>query len=202
MTSFNLRGLFDKMGGNQAVVSRLDAFFSRLNDGPSSAYAWMGNEPSVEVPWEYDFAQAPSHTQDVVRRIETQLWSNSPGGIPGNDDGGEMSSWFIFAAIGIYPEITAIGGFVIGSPLFSAATLSLPGYDPLRVIAPGASDGQPFVQSLALNGVPTDSLWLKWSDVQKGATLSFALGGSPSSWGTSPEDSPPSFPTQGARLQQ
>lgn len=194
MVTFNLRGLFDQMGGNSAVVSRLDMFFSKLNDGPNSPYAFMGNEPTVEVPWEYDFAQAPSHTQDVVRRIETQLFKNTPGGLPGNDDGGELSSWYVFATIGLYPEITAIGGFVIGSPLFTSITLSLSGGHTLRINAPEASDVQPYVQSLKLNGNPTTSLWLPWITVQNGATLDFTLGSSPSSWGSSPQDAPPSYP--------
>ncbi len=193
METFDLRGLFDQMGGNSAVVSRLDAFFSKLNDGPVSQYAWMGNEPTVEVPWEYDFAQAPSHAQDVVRRIETQLFTNTPGGLPGNDDGGETSSWYVFAAIGLYPEITAVGGFVIGSPLFSSVTLGLSGGHTLQVNAPGASDSQPYVQSLTLDGNPTTSLWLPWSTVQKGASLDFTLGSSPSGWGTGPQDAPPSY---------
>jgi predicted alpha-1,2-mannosidase len=194
MATFNLGGLFNQMGGNSAVVSRLDTFFSELNAGPISPYAWMGNEPTVEVPWEYDFAQAPSHTQDVVRRIETQLWNNTPGGIPGNDDGGEMSSWYIFAAIGLYPEITATGGFVIGSPLFTSITLNLSGGHTLQINAAEASDAQPYVQSLHINGNPTTSLWLPWSTVQNGATLDFTLGGSSSNWGSSPQDAPPSYP--------
>src|SRR5258706_623458 len=107
MEPFNLRGLFDLMGGNGAVVKRLDTFFIRLNDGPNSSYAFMGNEPSFEVPWEYDFAGAPAHTQKAVRLIQTQLFKNSPGGLPGNDDGGAMSSWYVFSAIGLYPEITS-----------------------------------------------------------------------------------------------
>jgi putative alpha-1,2-mannosidase len=182
------------MGGNSAVVNRLDAFFSKLNDGPNSPYAWMGNEPSVEVPWEYDFAQAPSHTQDVVRRIETQLYNNSPGGLPGNDDGGEMSSWYVFATIGLYPEITAVGGFVIGSPLFSSVTVNLAGGHTLKVNAPQASDAHPYVQDLKIDGTPTTSLWLPWSSVQNGATLDFTLAGTASSWGGSPQDAPPSYP--------
>jgi predicted alpha-1,2-mannosidase len=194
MVTFNLSGLFSQMGGNSAVVSRLDTFFSKLNAGPNSPYAWMGNEPTVEVPWEYDFAQAPSHTQDVVRLIETQLWANTPGGMPGNDDGGEMSSWYIFAAIGLYPEITATSGFVIGSPLFTSITLSLSGGHTLQISAPEASDAQPYVQSLKLNGNPTTSLWLPWASVQNGATLDFTLGSSPSSWGSGPQDAPPSYP--------
>lgn len=194
MTSYDLRGLFDKMGGNQMVVTRLDTFLSHLNDGPESQYAWMGNEPSVEVPWEYDFAQAPSHAQDFVRRIQTQLWSNSPGGIPGNDDGGEMSSWYVFSAIGLYPEITAVGGFVIGSPLFSAVTLTLPSGHALQIDATGAADNHPFVQSLTLDGVSTTNLWIPWGRVQNGANLNFSLGAAASSWGANPQDAPPSFP--------
>jgi putative alpha-1,2-mannosidase len=196
MVSYDLRGLFDRMGGRSAVVSRLDAFFTRLNAGPDRPYSFMGNEPTFEVPWEYDFAQAPSHAQDVIRRIETQLFTNAPDGLPGNDDGGEMSSWYIFATIGLYPEITAIGGFVIGSPLFSSITVYLSdGHHTLQINSPAASDAQPYVQSLRVNGQPTTSLWLPWSAFQNGVTLDFTLGGSPSSWGSSPQDAPPSYPS-------
>jgi len=193
MVPFNLSGLFGQMGGNSTVISRLNAFFTELNAGPVSQYAWMGNEPSVEVPWEYDFLQAPSLTQNMVRLIETQLWSNTPGGMPGNDDGGEMSSWYIFAAMGLYPEIPGVGGFVIGSPLFTSITVGLSGGNSLQIKAPAASDAQPYVQSLELNGSPTSSLWLPWAAVKGGATLDFALGPSSSTWGSSLQDAPPSY---------
>ncbi len=140
MESFNLRGLFDALGGNSVVVGRLDTFFTRLNDGSTSQYAFMGNEPSEEIPWEYDFAGAPSHTQEVVRRIETQLFTNTPGGLPGNDDAGSLSSWYVFAAIGLYPEIPGVGGFVTGSPLFTTVTIHLAGGHTLQINAPAASD--------------------------------------------------------------
>jgi putative alpha-1,2-mannosidase len=104
-----------------------------------------------------------------------------------------MSSWYIFAAMGLYPEIPGVGGFVIGSPLFTSITVGLSGGNTLRISAPDASDAQPFVQSLDLNGNPTTSLWLPWAAVKGGATLDFALGGSPSSWGSSPQDAPPSY---------
>jgi len=193
MVPFNLSGLFAQMGGDSAVVARLNTFFTALNGGPNSQYAWMGNEPSVEVPWEYDFAQAPSLTQNLVRVIETQLWSNTPGGMPGNDDGGEMSSWYIFAAMGIYPEVPGVGGFVIGSPLFTSITLELSGGHTLQINAPDASYAQPYVQSLDVNGSPSSSLWLAWAGVKGGVTLDFGLGGSPSSWGSTPQDAPPSY---------
>ena len=194
MESFNLRGLFDALGGNSVVVGRLDTFFTRLNDGSTSQYAFMGNEPSEEIPWEYDFAGAPSHTQEVVRRIETQLFTNTPGGLPGNDDAGSLSSWYVFAAIGLYPEIPGVGGFVTGSPLFTAVTIHLAGGHTLQINAPAASDENPYVQSLNLNGQPTTSLWLPWSTVKNGATLDFILGSSATSWGSSASDAPPSFP--------
>ncbi len=193
MVPFDLNGLFAQMGGDSTAVSRLDAFFIKLNDGPGSPFAWMGNEPSIEVPWEYDFAQAPSRTQAVVRQIETRLWSNTPGGMPGNDDGGEMSSWYVFAAIGLYPMIPGVGGFVIGSPLFTSATVSVSGGRDLQINAPAASDAQPYVQALDVDGNPTSSLWLPWATVRDGATIDFALGGSPSSWGSGAQDAPPSY---------
>ena len=194
MEPFNLRGLFDLMGGNSAVVKRLDTFFTKLNDGPNSPYAYMGNEPSFEVPWEYDFAGAPSHTQHVVRQIQTQLFKNSTGGLPGNDDGGAMSSWYVFSAIGLYPEITGVGGFVIGSPLFTSVTIQLAGGHTLQINTPAASDGNPYVQSLKMNGNATTRLWLPWSSVHNGATLHFTLGSSATNWGSGPGDAPPSYP--------
>ena len=194
MEPFNLCRLFDLMGGNDTVVGRLDTFFSRLNDGPRSPYAFMGNEPSFEVPWEYDFAGAPSHTQNVVRQIQTQLFKNSPGGLPGNDDGGAISSWYVFSAIGLYPEITGVGGFVIGSPLFTSVTMHLARGHTLQINAPAASDADPYVQGLYLNGHVTTSLWLPWNGVQNGATLDFTLGSSATNWGSDPGDAPPSYP--------
>jgi predicted alpha-1,2-mannosidase len=202
MVTYNLAGLFGRMGGNSAVVARLENFTSQMNAGPGAPYLWMGNEPSVEVPWEFDFAQAPSQTQKLVRQIETLYWTNTPGGLLGNDDGGEMSSWYVFATIGLYPEITGVGGFVVGSPLFTSVTVNLAAAAPgggeqhsLQIEAPGGSDSTPYVQSLTIDGSPSSSLWIPWSTLQNGATLDFTLSGSPSSWGSSPQDAPPSYPS-------
>jgi predicted alpha-1,2-mannosidase len=193
MVPFNLRGLFDKMGGNASAVQALDTFFTKLNDGINSPYCWMGNEPSLNTPFSYAFAGAPDKTQKVARDIETQAYLTTPGGIPGNDDGGATSSWYVLAAMGIYPEVPGVGGFVIGSPLFTGVTLHLAGGKTLQINAPAAADNAPYVQSLKLNGMDTTSLWLPWSTVAAGATLDFTLGTSPSTWGTGAADAPPSF---------
>ena len=100
----NLHGLFTEMGGNAVVVSKLDTFFTQLNAGRKQPYDWAGDEPSLGVPWEYDYVGAPWQTQDVVRRIVTTLYGPTPDGEPGNDDLGAMSSWYVWAAMGLYPE--------------------------------------------------------------------------------------------------
>ena len=176
-----------------AAIKRLNTFFTQLNAGPSSQDVFMGNEPSLETPWAYDFAGAPAQTEGTVRRIQDGLYTNTPGGLPGNDDGGAMSSWYVFSAIGLYPDIPGVGGFVIGSPLFSSVTLHLASGHTLQINAANAVDGNPYVQSLTVNGTASTHLWLPWSTVTNGATLNFTLGSSASSWGTSASDAPSSF---------
>jgi predicted alpha-1,2-mannosidase len=194
MEPFDLASLSSRMGGNATVVSRLNTFFTQVNAGPGSQYAYMGNEPSLETPWTYDFVGAPAQTESVVRRIQDQLYTNTPGGLPGNDDGGAMSSWYVFSAIGLFPDIPGVGGFVIGSPLFPSITIQLAGGHTLQINATNAADGNPYVQSMTVNGTASTKLWLPWSTVANGVTLGFTLGSSASSWGTGASDAPPSFP--------
>ena len=103
MVPYNMRALFDLMGGNAQVVERLDKFFTELNAGENKPYFWIGNEPVFAVPWAYDFAGAPWGAQSVTRRAELELFTPQPDGEPGNDDLGAMSAWYVFAALGAYP---------------------------------------------------------------------------------------------------
>ena len=194
LVPFNLRTLFDKMGGNGQVVTRLNSFFTELNVGPNSPYAFMGNEPCFEVPWEYDFAGAPAQTQRVVRTIQTTLFHTTPGGLPGNDDGGSLSAWYVFSALGLYPEIPGVGGFVIGSPLFSSITVHIAGGHTLSISAPAASDATPYVQQLFVNGQSTTTLWLALSTIKQDTMLTYMLGQSATTWGSGQGDAPPSYP--------
>ncbi len=193
LVPFNLRTLFDKMGGNASVVTRLNNFFTQLNAGPNSQYAFMGNEPCFEVPWEYDFASAPAQTQRVVRAIQTTLFQATPGGLPGNDDGGSLSAWYVFSALGLYPEIPGVGGFVIGSPLFSSITIHVAGGHTLSITAPAASDTTPYIQQLLVNGQPTTKLWLPLSAMKQNTTLTYSLGNNATTWGSASGDAPPSY---------
>ena len=207
----NLRGLFDALGGNKAAVTKLNEFFTKLNTSRKQPHDWAGNEPSLGIPWEYDYAGAPWRTQSVVRRIETTLYSATPNGEPGNDDLGTMSSWYVWAAIGLYPEIPGRGELVLGSPLFTHVTISLASGRSIAIDAPDASDTAPYVQALQIRGLApganacpaasaTDSAqyscpWLPASVIETGAQLDFTLGRFPNTtWGSDSSGAPPSFP--------
>ena len=193
MVNFDLGGLIGKLGGSANAIARLDDFFTKLNAGMSSQYAYMGNEPCEEVPWVYDFAGSPWRTQDVVRRIDETCFTAQPNGFPGNDDAGAISSWYVFSALGLYPEVPGVAGFAVGSPLFPKATIHLEGGKTIQIIGNASSPGDRYVQSLKVNGREWQSPWIPWSSLRDGGTVEFDLQGKPSQWGADPAQSPPSF---------
>ena len=176
MVPFDYAGLVGRLGGPAATVARLDDFFAELNAGPNRPHAWMGNEPSLNAPWAYDFAGAPQKTQAVVRRIQLELFSDTPAGLPGNDDGGTTSAWYVLSALGLFPAVPGVSGVAIGSPLFADAQVHLgSGGQVLHIIAPAAADTAPYVQRLTVDGAPHASPWIDWPRLAAGATLEFTL---------------------------
>jgi predicted alpha-1,2-mannosidase len=197
----DLAGLVGLLGGDQAVVAKLDTFFSHLNATRYEPFDWAGNEPGEWIPFEYDYAGAPYDTQSVVRRIMTQLYPLAPAAEPGEDDLGALSSWFVWAALGLYPETPGAANLAMTSPLFpqvkiiegSGHTLTITGSHAPDVyiegvhlaIGPGASS-------------PWNKPWLPPAALSEGANLSVDLGTSPDrTWGVSVSAAPPSF-SQGA----
>ncbi|HEX8502913.1 MAG TPA: GH92 family glycosyl hydrolase [Pyrinomonadaceae bacterium] len=195
MIPHNMRGLFDRIGGNDAAVKRLDSFFTEFNAGPDRPYFFIGNEPVFPVPWAYNYAGRPWKTQALTRRVLTELFTDTPGGIPGNDDLGATSSWVVFAALGMYPSVPGVGGFSLNSPLFPEVDVRMGRAGRvLKVVAEGASARAPYVQGLRLDGRAYESTWLPFERFERGATLSFKLGPEPNTrWATRPEAAPPSF---------
>ena len=192
MVPFNLNGLVNTLGGPDSAAARLDTFFTQLNAGDNSVYAYMGNEPCVETPWIYCFLGRPWKTQEVVRRVLTELYSSEPGGYPGNDDLGEMSSWYLWGALGMYPELPGSDVLVLGSPLFPKTVLHLKNGD--VTIDGRHADDAPYVQNLTVNGPPWDKPWIRFSDISEGGNLSYTLGQKPNEkWGSSGSAVPPSF---------
>ncbi len=118
--------LFALMGGTAAARRRLDRFFTRLNAGPSSPYAFLGNEPTLGTPWLYDWLGQPTRASQVVHRALLGLYSPTSGGMPGNDDGGTMSAWWVLGALGIYPAVPGSDVLALNSPLFPHALIRLP----------------------------------------------------------------------------
>ncbi len=194
MVPFNLSGLFQALGGNRAVIARLNTFFTQLNAGPNAPYAFLGNEPSLEVPWEYDYAGAPYRTQEVVRRIANTLYTPGTGGLAGNDDLGEMSSWYVWATLGMFPETPGTANLVLTSPLFPRITITRDNGQTLTITAPSASATVFFVQSLKVNGMQWSSPWLSPSFLQTSGTLNYTLATTANTgWGSNPADAPPSY---------
>ncbi len=194
MVPHDVPGLSAALGGDAAAIARLDDLFSELNAGVDRPHFYMGNEPQFGTPWLYAFLGAAPKTQAVVRRIARELYTATPGGLPGNEDLGATSSWLVWAMLGIYPAIPGVGGFVVGSPLFPRTTVTLPTGAKIVIEAEGAGPDTPYVSSLTVDGVPTARAWIDWSQLERGADLRFVLSDTPNpSFGARPEDRPPSM---------
>jgi predicted alpha-1,2-mannosidase len=196
MVPQNLHGLITAMGGSAKANQRLDEFFTQLNVGPNQPYYWAGNEIDLLAPWLYDYTGKPYKTQEIVHRLLTTVYSNTPGGEPGNDDLGAMSSWFVWSALGVYPETPGTSVLALGAPLFSTVRLRL-GDRTVTMSAPGASPTT-YVRGLSVNGHPWSRPWLPGSllsgEGSGHVALDFRLSDRPDThWGAAPGDEPPSY---------
>ncbi|MGH8147669.1 MAG: GH92 family glycosyl hydrolase [Rhodanobacteraceae bacterium] len=199
MVPQDFAGLIHAMGGDAKAVARLDLLFTHLNVGPNEAYYWAGNEMSLGTPWVYDYAGAPWKTQAVVRRILQQGYAATPGGEPGNDDLGAMSSWLVWADLGLYPETPGAPVLVTGAPVFPYVTLTLANEHRVVIRARGApADG--YIRALTVDGKPWTKDWLPvdvllGSDAGSATTdLDYQMATRPDrQWGTAKGDRPPSW---------
>jgi predicted alpha-1,2-mannosidase len=190
----DLAGLTAALGGTAATIDRLDVFFTDLNAGPTSPFAFLSNEPNALTPWIYDWLGAPHKTQGLVRRALLTLFDDSPAGYAGNDDVGQMSAWYVLGALGLYPLIPGDDTLALGSPLFRKTEIQLPG-GAVIISAPNARSGRPYIHGVALNAVPVNTPWIRFSDIAAGATLTYDLVATPDlAWGSASGGSPPSFP--------
>ncbi|MGC2580812.1 MAG: GH92 family glycosyl hydrolase, partial [Acidobacteriaceae bacterium] len=197
----DVQGLIGLYGGDEAFMAKLDALFaagSNVIASPPDISGMVGqdaqgNEPSNHIPYLYSFAGAPWKTQERVRRV-ARLYNNTPAGVPGNDDCGQISTWFVFAALGFYPVNAVTGVYVLGSPLVNRAALRVPGTGTtFTVIAENNSEQNVYVQSVELNGKPLTRSWIKHAEIVAGGELRFRMGREPNkAWGSTAADRPPS----------
>ena len=193
MVPEDLAGLIRGLGGRQATRLQLNRFFTHLNIGQSEPFAWLGNEPTIGSPWVYLADGAPWRTQAILRRALTTLYLPTPAGLPGNDDLGTMSAWYVWSAIGLYPQNPSVRDLDIGSPLFREIRLDSPQGLRITVEAPAAAPDRPYVHALTIDGHPDSATWLALPATGR-LTLRFTLGARPDrQWGSAPADAPPSF---------
>jgi predicted alpha-1,2-mannosidase len=178
----DIGGLIVRLGGKAPFVQWLDRFFDE------GAYN-HGNEPDILAPWLYIHAGRPDRTAERVRAIMAKNYNSDRAGLPGNDDAGTLSSWYVWAAIGLFPN-AGQPFYYIGSLVFSRSTIHLEHGRTFVIEAPGTSAANLYVQSAELNGKPLDRAWLTHGEIARGGRLVLHMGPRPTSWATTAQSPP------------
>ncbi len=143
-----------------------------------------GDEPGHQIPYLYNFAGKPWKTQELARRVMTEMYSHKLDGMVNNEDCGQMSAWYIFSAMGFYPVAPADLNYYFGSPLLPKAVINLEDGKKFTVIAKGTSAENKYIQSVSLNGEKVDKLYITHNDIMQGGELVFEMGSTPNKdWG-------------------
>ena len=168
----DIPGLAGLMGGKNKLEASLDTLFSR-------GEYWHGNEPGHQTPFLYNFTNAPWKTQRAVRKILAEEYTDGPGGLSGNDDAGQISAWYVFAAMGFYPVNPASDEYQLCAPLFSDATIRLANGKIFEIITHKKNSEDSYIQSIRLNGKPHVVNTIRYADIMNGGRLEIVLGNTP-----------------------
>lgn len=182
-------GLISLYGGEKAFLTKLDSLFSTTSavDGNNSSadisgligqYA-HGNEPSHHITYLYNFAGQSWKTQELVDQILTSLYFNDPNGLSGNEDCGQMSSWFLLSSMGLYQVSPGDPTFTLGRPLFDEVKINLENGKTFSIKAFENSSANKYVQQVSLNGVVLSKPFIQYEDIMKGGVLEFTMGATP-----------------------
>jgi len=181
------QGLIALFGSKQNFLIKLDSTFDERNQPKNKAldvtgligqYA-HGNEPSHHMAYLYNYAGQPWRTQFLTTKILNEQYNNTPDGLSGNEDCGQMSAWYVLNAMGFYPLNPASGNYDFGSPLFPKTEISLDNNEIFKILAPNVSDKNIYIQSIKWNGKPYNKLYISHSDILLGGTLEFEMGDKP-----------------------
>ena len=193
----DIPGLVRLMGGQEKFCSELDrmfatplgrskfSFFAKLPDHTGNVGQFsMANEPSLHVPYLYNYAGAPWKTQKRVRQMLDTWFRDDLMGVPGDEDGGGMTSFVVFSSLGLYPVTPGEPVYTIGSPVFTDASIKVSGGKVFRIVAKNASDENKYIQSATLNGKILEGPWISHEDVMAGGKLVLEMGPLPDKeWG-------------------
>ncbi len=203
----DIPGLIELMGGKVAFMNKLDQLFHE-NSGKSKYEYWsqfpdatglvgqfvMGNEPSLHIPYLYVYAGAPWKTQKRIRMLLNTWFKDNIFGIPGDEDGGGLSAFYVFSAMGFYPVTPGNPIYVIGSPIFEKTVIHLEGGKLFTITANHCSAANKYIQSAKLNGTALNRAWFSHEELRKGGTLEFEMGATPNkAWGADPAEAPRAF---------
>ncbi|WP_392347417.1 GH92 family glycosyl hydrolase [uncultured Polaribacter sp.] len=195
----DISGFIRLLGGKQHLENQLDNLFSAEDKTSGShqvditgligQYA-HGNEPSHHMAYLYNFINKPCKTQEKVRQILTELYTNTPDGISGNEDCGQMSAWYIFSSLGFYPVTPGSNQYIIGAPLFEKATINLENGKSFTVQANNQSEENKYIQSVKLNGENYAFSFINHTDIINGGSLVFEMTDTQTNWGTADKNIP------------
>ncbi|NDV81774.1 GH92 family glycosyl hydrolase [Bacteroides sp. 51] len=203
----NIADLINMMNGPEKFISNLnDMFRTPLGKGKYSFYAQipdhtgnvgqfsMANEPSLHIPYLYNYAGQPWKTQQRITMLLKQWFRNDLMGLPGDEDGGGMTAFVVFSSMGFYPVTPGFPAYNIGSPQFKESTMKLGNGNTFRIIAENYGEDNKYIQSATLNGQEWNKPWFAHSDIINGATLVLVMGDKPNyQWGAALKDVPPSI---------
>lgn len=162
------QGLIEVMGGRENFIEKMDTVFT-------GGWYWHGNEPGHQIPFMYSYAGVPEKTQAIVRHILNTEYNPGPDGLSGNDDTGQMSAWYMFAALGFYPVCPVSGEYILASPIFDKAVLHLPGGKTFTIRTVGGGPENVYVKSVTLNGQPYEGIALRFEDLIRGGEMVFEM---------------------------
>ena len=184
----DVKGLIALTGGQDKFAAKLDSMFTYIpagNDelpifstGMIGQYA-HGNEPSHHVIYLYNKVRQPWKAQKYAAQVMHELYFNAPAGLCGNEDCGQMSAWYVFSAMGIYPVDPVSGEYEIGTPLFPETRVNLANGKTFTILAPNVSRENIYIQSVKVNGKPYDKSYITHQQIMDGATVEFEMGNQP-----------------------
>lgn len=176
----DVEGMTRLFGGREVLEAKLDSMVTHATDptvelpifstGMIGQYA-HGNEPSHHNPYLYNYTDSPRKGADWLRRIMTELYDDTPAGLPGNEDMGQMSAWFVMSAMGFYPLNPVGGVYELGAPMFEKVEIPVGHDKTFTIIAEGLSDENRYIGEAILDGVTLSSPQIHHSDITRGATL-------------------------------
>ena len=184
----DVKGLIALTGGQDKFAAKLDSMFTYIpagneelpifSTGMIGQYA-HGNEPSHHVIYLYNKVRQPWKAQKYAAQVMHELYFNAPAGLCGNEDCGQMSAWYVFSAMGIYPVNPVSGEYEIGTPLFPETRVNLANGKTFTVLAPNVSRENIYIQGVKVNGQPYDKSYITHQQIMDGATVEFEMGSQP-----------------------